>query len=518
MGAESPCTAEQVNNAFIEASTEINDVIADRTKQYKSLWRDMIDRVPFVYGEGYIKETNVFHGGTIIQDAGESWYPVQESRAPGTNGPDDPGYDACRYEAEIIGHGFETKNFQLYQTCRRTYDVCLKDVLFKWKFRRQLQLLYNNLTNITLGEWEQITREFYLGFCDKYWVAAGGSTYGLEEFTLGLFGRTITIPPGPGGGLPDIGRLTQEVLNRFYQFLVRQCPMAAIGMADGMPQFTIVTSPETSTEVIRSDSTRNTDMRYVNQNFLIEGYGTVKQYQGWAHVHDIFTPRFKVDSTGANLERVFPYRTQPTTIGDAVDVDPEYVNAPYELSIVFLKDVLQLQIPPPNPSEISGHEFEPYDNYGEFHWINIRERSTNLLGEKGFFFARFEGAAEPLEYSTDCVAILHRRCIDVPIEICGTCETTEAVAVVSCAQFDETEDADTATEYLVELADCLPCEPGQEVTVTFVGTTKVCAHLSNFYGNGVYKITFATTQTGGWCDYDSGMAGGTIECGCEEEQ
>ena len=503
-GSDSPCDVEVLNQAFIDAEQYVNPVIADRSKKYNSLYRSKIARGTFKYGEGYVKKSHTFYGGTAIQDCGSSWSVVEPSRPAGTNGESDPGHDACRYESETIGYGFEEKSYTLYQATRRTLDICLQDILFKWQYEKQLSLVYKMLANVTLGEWEQIEREFYMDFANKYVVMPSNDGLGLEEFSMTLGDCAIDVP---AAGFVGIGMLTQEILDRLYQYLFRQCPEGAMGMKDGMPQFALITSPETSTGIIRDDTTRNTDMRYADPKFLIEGYGTVSAYQGFAHVKDPHAPRFKVSDDGSQLERVFPYAATATTIGEAVNVSTEYIMAPFEISVIFLKDVYRALVPPVNPSKLAGaYTFDPADNFGTFHWINIQDRCENILKEKGFFFARFRIAPEPLENSNDAIIILHRRCLELPITQCQTEGTCDNRDVVTCAQADTTEALADSTVYDVELDGLIDCGPGELVDVYFTGTSNVQATIVSDANAPTYRIAFSAGVTGGHCAYDSGMA------------
>jgi len=513
-GSDSPCDVEVLNQAFIDAEQYINPIIANKTKDYVSLYYSKIKRGTFKYGEGYVKKSQTFYGGTAIQDCGSSWAVVEPSRPAGTNGQDDPGHDSCRYESEVIGYGFEEKSYTLYQATRRTLDICLNDILFKWQFEKQLALTYGMLANVTLGEWEQIEREFYMDFATKYLVINSNAGLGLEEFSMTIGTCEVAVP---AGGFDAIGTLTQPVLDRFYQYLYRQAKDAALGMKDGMPQFGLITSPETSTGLIRDDATRNQDMRYADPKFLIEGYGTVSAYQGYAHIHDPFAPRFKVSDDGTVLERVFPFATTPTTIGDAVNISEDYIMAPFEISVIFLKDVYQALVPPSNPSKLAkAYTFDPADNMGEFHWVNIQDRCENILKEKGFFFSRFRIAPEPLQHSNDAVIILHQRCTQLDLTLCVTDGTCDDTTVVACAQADDSEALADSTVYDVELEANLDCHPGQEVTVTFTGTLTLPAIIVADTNAPTYRLAFAAGVAGGHCAYDSGMA--TVQCSwCPEE-
>lgn len=503
-GSESPCDVETLNQAFIDAAQYMNPVIADKTKKYNSLYRSKIERGTFTYGEGYVKMSHTFYGGTAVQDCGASWSAVEASRPAGTNGVNDPGHDSCRYESEVINYGFKAKQYSMYQASRRTLDICLNDILFKWQYEKQLSLIYKMLANVTLGEWEQISREFYMDFAQKFVVMNSNSGLGLENFTMTLGDCEIDIP---AAGMASVGMLTQPVLDRFYQYLFRQCPDAGMGMKDGMPQYALITSPETSTDLIRQDGTANTDMRYQNPSFLIEGYGTVEAYRGYAHIKDPHAPRFVLNEDGSKLVRVQPYVATPTNIGEQVNVDESYIMAPFEISVIFLKNVYKMLVPPVNPSKLAGgYDFDPRNNYGEFDFYNIQDRCENIRREKGFFFMVMKGAPEPGENSSDAIIILHKRCLDIPIVVCEPTGTCDNRAVEACAAAGTTASIDDELDYDVELDGLISCGPGELVDVYFTDKTIVQATIVAENNAPTYRIRFATAVAGGWCANGTGMA------------
>jgi len=514
----SPCNVEEINSAFLQAVPFINTIIANKTRLYKAIYRDLIPRGVFEYGQGYTKYNETFYGGLAIQDAGASWSTMAPYRAPGTNGEADPGHDPCKYQGEVISYGFEQKEYTVYEANRRTLDICLTDIMFDWQFEKQLSLIYQSLSNVTLGEWEQITREIYLSFCNKYWAQENvtGTTWGLEPLTMNMFSSTIAIP---ATGLGTVGRLNQSVLDRCYQWLSRQAPEGALSMDGGMPIFGLITSMETSTEVITQDQAEVMAHLYGNPDLLLEGYGKVKQYKGFAHILAPDAPRFKVSDDGANLERVWPYTAAATFIGNAINVNQDYIRAPFEMSVIFLKRVYTALVPPANPAKLAqGYSFDPVNNFGEFDWLNIQERCENPRREKGFFAARMRIAPEPDIYSTDAVAILHRRCDLLDIVECGECAADTDIKVVSCAQFDETESASAAVKYIVELEACLPCQVGQLITVTYNDSSTACATIADDWGSPFYVIIFDDPMQAGCCLGASGITTmNYINCGCTRQ-
>ena len=99
------CT-EEINRMFIDALEFVNPVIEDVSKKTKNAFRDLIPRGTFPVGEGLVQKTYRFHGGIGDMAGLTTWSKVEKGRAPGTNGPDDPGYDPCKYDAYMVKHGF----------------------------------------------------------------------------------------------------------------------------------------------------------------------------------------------------------------------------------------------------------------------------------------------------------------------------------------------------------------------------------------------------------------------------
>ena len=482
---------ELLNQGFLDAEQYINPVMANYSRMYPSLWRSKIGRGVFTFGEGYTKKARMFHGGQAIQDTTRTWDAMKPSRAPDpTTG--DPGYDACRYDAPVIGYGIDEKQYTIYQTTRRTTDICLTDILFKWQFEQQLKMMYSMLANVTMGEWENWLRETYINFTTKL-----AATPGMPEFSMDMGGDTIDVS---GLDINDIGQLNQGMLDKMFMYLYRQCPMAALTQQNGMPVFGLVTSAETSKELITKDSTAVTNFRYANPQVLIEGIGSTMTYKNFAHVADPMTMRFRVDPDDTTqLKRVWPYKFTPVTVGDAVNVDKEYVEAPFEMSVIYLNDVFTALVPPSNPTNIGGHEFGPQDNMGDFKWLNIQDRDNNLLNEKGFYFARFRAAPKPEQYHDQAVSILHRRCTDVPVVLCNTGDlgSQGPVAVDSMADYDSV--LTTNTMVLVTLAASITSELGDTVTVTDSdGATTYVATVVDDSGDGQYLLDFNTVSALGW--------------------
>jgi len=517
-----PCNIEDITSAFVEAPKYILQTIANKIRKAKTLYTAMVPRGTFELGHGYTAYKEEFHGGLAIQDGGTSWKVMAKYRKPGTGtatiaAKDDPGYDPCKSEALEIGRGTEEKNWTVFQTERRTEDICLTDARFFWQLEQQLALWYESLAQVSIAEWEQILGAAYASFCTKAVVRQStlDSATGLDTFTLtpdagGTFGGSITIP---AGGLGTIGVLNTSVLDRLYQYLVRQVnDDGYLGMDSGMPLFGLAASQETIGDLIKQDSKEVTALYWAQPGINIEGYGVMRTYKNWVHYNDWNAERYAVNAAGTALVRVFPYKATPTTIGDAIVVDPAYLNAPFEVSKVIIRNVFTADVPPPNPSAISGFQFSPFDNIMDWTFMNIKDRCDNPRGEKGFFLARGRMAPEPMQNSAYVIEILHRRCNYMIIEECTTCTNTDATPnMVTVAQLDTTEVKAASKNWIIQLDGCLNCQVGDRVTVTVVGSgsgTKYGTLVDNMAGTYIV-VCLDTAQ-----DLSiSTVASNTVACG-----
>tara|TARA_Y100000289_G_scaffold40216_1_gene39754 strand:- start:46 stop:1659 length:1614 start_codon:yes stop_codon:yes gene_type:complete len=503
-----------LNNSFIRAEQFVHQAIANKSKETMSIWRDLIELGNFEYGRGYMMKKHSFYGGKEVTGSTGDWYQLKDYNDRSDS--NDHLEDACAYNPIVTGYGFEEKKYTIYETSRKTENICLRDIVFHYQFEQQLEMIFNSLSDVTLGAWEKWLRETYITFSTKLVVAEGFPTFTV---TNGVNANGVINQAGlreivPGVALDEIGTLTQDVLDHQYQYLARQAAAGKVSDSEnGMPVFALVTSFETSTELIRKDSERNQDFRYSKPSFLLEGYGTVTGYRNFAHSHDMEAPRYKVKETNGavstTLERVYPYKHEATTIGTATNIDKDYVYAPYELSVIFLKNVMRGLVPE-NPTAVSGATFGGASNLGTYKWINIPDETTNLLGETGFMFARYNCAPEPLEQVDNAVTLLHRRHQAIPIvkPSEGANQTADNTPLMGLAQrqatpgilsaeskwngINDDNGTDAQNYQIFEIVLDAPISDkriGDNATITYGanGTTQDVTILRD-YANGRYRV------------------------------
>ena len=409
------------NQSFLDALEFVDQVIQNREHMKVSVWRSMIPRGAYTLGEGLVKKAYRFHGGLGDQRGLQKWRPIQISR---TASGDDPGVDACAYNPYTVDYGFETVNYSGFQTERRTPHICVRDIRFTWQFKQQLNLIMSFLGDITNSVWENYAREQYIKFAvdaSKGMVLSEGTplgtTFSYDPFTVDADDdNVITIASGT-----PVSMLDWSYFRWISRYLQWQAPMAAIGNMDGIPQYGLVFDLEDFDLMVEKNSDLREDWRYANSKMLIANYGTVTSYKGFSLMHDPAAPRFSIKSdngTTMTLKRVDPLQDDTAaTIGNEVNVNEDYLNAEFAIGVIYLNDVFKMEVPPSGPTAPGGGTSfgaTPSLN-GEFKWLNIPDKDTNLLQENGFYFARYEAFAKPLTYDGEAMCFLYRRVPNVEV-------------------------------------------------------------------------------------------------------
>ena len=511
---------QQLEYDFVDALEFLDPVIQDRSESSKSLYRDKIKRGSYELGSGIVKNKYRFYPNMDDQFGLTSWRNIQLSR-PAAD--DDPGFNGCTYDPKLVTHGWEKLEWTGYETSRRTEDICLKDIKYRWQFQQQLTLMFNFLADITLQVWEQFSREVYLKMAGDenqiYILSEGAPNSNPISAVYDPFSSAdMTIPRDL-----TVGTLHWSFMKWWQMYYGLQVPKGAMGMKNGIPTFAMVVHPFDIDYMIRNDPEIREDYRYYKTSVLIEGMGAVEWYDGWAIIPDMCAPRFKVKTVGTNtlvLERVAPFTTEAVTTGDRMTVNPEYLNAQYALGVIFLDEVFQLKIPPSGPANPGGEaQYGTVPSLmGEFDFLNIQDRETNLLRETGFYFGRYEAFIEPLEYSNEATCFLYKRCPGTTIDLCEPCDGgTDGAKTITAAERVEIDgESDSSfTQVKITLDACLDCEGLAEVSIDYSGGDPVTEDVEGVILNDaeapIYYVGFAVAAD--YIDPAKIVAGtSTIDC------
>lgn len=494
-------TVDELNDLFVEQEPRINEQIDVYTSKNIPFWAGMIERAAFEYGNGYEQRKMVFHSHPAPQiDRGTLWRPMAAS-TPAEGETEE--FNACNpAPAAVVKYGFEQKTYRPYEVNIEGEPICLTDMVFKWNYTEQMRMVYESWAELAPGVLENWNRDTYASFATIFPAVNGFMSAG------GVPGEV----PNPIG--KNVGRLTQEYLDILYSLLARGARRWAIGGADGAPVFGLITSAETSQEVIMSDPNRRGDMQALAQagvglakDLMLDGYGVATAYRRFVHMHDPFIQRFVEDGAGG-IVRVYPWLESATTTGTKFDLNPDYLNAPYELSLIWVKNVFINRVLPPMRLNAGGGMNWPDANkyWGEFMWQNILDRECNPNGEIGNYKMRQRIAPEPGTIN-HVYGILHTRCVPQVYSRClsvsgCTDDAVESGSVESCS------DGDEDGQIVVELDGCLDAEIGDSVTVTFADGTQVGATIVAGANAPAYILDLGDLPEGedSWCAAYEGIA------------
>jgi hypothetical protein len=171
----------------------------------------------------------------------------------------------------------------------------------------------------------------------------------------------------------------------------------------------LITSPETSRDLLRQNSDLRNDIRYATPSELIAPLGVERSFQGFYHLIDLELPRFTYSSSAGWVQQ-YPYIQQSTNNGYTWEINPAYNTAPFEVSFIFHPDVYEEAVQQVGPN-IPGAAFDDYPYYysGQFFWLNIRDAVNNPLGKIGRWLAIFQSGSRPISPYLGR-AIIHKRC------------------------------------------------------------------------------------------------------------
>lgn len=205
-----------------------------------------------------------------------------------------------------------------------------------------------------------------------------------------------------GSGNTDVtpdAYISNAVMDRIYTRLKITAPVEdAYGMDNGKPVFALVIGDQASL-ALRQEAGYRDDFRDSSMvDMLLKPLGVNQSFRGFYHLCDPTMPRFTISS--GVLTRVEP-------LNEKGQYNSAYDTADYEAFYVLHKEGLEAQVPPPNVSA-PGFNFDPVRYTGEFAFVNNKDNTVNLLGDKGFFLSTIGSAMKPKEVEFVYVGLFKR--------------------------------------------------------------------------------------------------------------
>lgn len=489
---------EFYNQKFIEISEHFSEFIQARVLKQPNIWHDRIPRGAYKLFNGLEQKTNVFRGGLPVPEGLASWKPVGKSRKPTET---EIGFDNCNPGTpHTYTYAWETIQYSGFQDEWQSEPICLNDLKFVDYAKEQLGLVVKAGVDYGISMLENWNREMYVYqamLSNRGMVLATGAldfestTSDHYRFSYDPFD---TVADVDGNQVPyikfdadlDISTLNWDFLDYLRVSLADRAGEAAIGNDSGMPVFGLMIDRQDFERYIKSDPELREDWRQAYPEKLIEGYNmALKPYRGFAIMHDARQMRFRIKGVGTDgkmiATRVSPLKAgRAVTIGNEPIGNPDYYKAEIGIGVIFMNDVLENLFVPSIDTLGSGTVFGPAPGLtGDWQWVNIKDPVSNILGESGYFYGRFQIFPKPLMHAFDCTVFAYKRCTTAISTKCAVESRadvgTGAVALAKAAAAGDFDD--NLNRVTVELASLLAAGVGDAVTVKKANTDTFTGYI-----------------------------------------
>lgn len=390
-------SCDAVIDNIVRESGRIGPEIYNRVFN-RSPWMKLIRRGTFPDGMGHTISSLTYERNAPTA-AEPTWLSMTVNDGDITEG------GLCLPPATKIGVGSTLRTYNLARRVLEGPDFCVENLRFAFQLRDQLEQVIQILTEYSLIEWEIRDRHEYLRLV-KWKVSVTANLSVSEATTAPFFSSCPT------------SILTQGVLNRWRVRLLRDgAAGSALGMANGAPILTLISSAETSEDLIFRNADIRDDLRWGKPNELLAPFGVDRSYRGFYHLIDMYPIR---GTCAAGVFTEIPsFVLQSATKGQKAEVNQSWMDAPYEISFLFDPMVFEQLIPKPITSPHPKFSFDAVNYTGDWQAKNIIDRVCNPDGNI-LFHRGILAAASKAVHPERGIAFLHLRC-DPALNLVTSC-------------------------------------------------------------------------------------------------
>lgn len=397
-----PC--DSVTDILIRESGRIGPEIYNRIFQ-RSPWVRLIRRGTFPDGMGHTISTLTYERSAPLQ-AEPTWLALTVNDGDMAEG------GLCLPPAQKVGIASTLRNYNLARRVLEGPDFCVENIRFSFQLRDQLEAVVSILTEYAMIEWEIRDRHEYLRLVK--W-----------KVTVDSFLTESTSTTSPYFATCPTSILTQGVLNRWRIRLLRDGAItSALGMENGSPIMTLITSAETSEDLIFRNADIRQDLRWGKPNELLSPFGVDRSYRGFYHLIDTYPMR---GTCAAGVFTEIPtftatpgaYSGSAATKGQKTEINTAWTTAPYEISFIFDPMVFEQLIPKTITNPHPKFRFDAVNYMGDWQVKNIIDRVCNPDGTI-LFHRGILAAASKAIHPERGAAFLHLRC-DPSLNLVTSC-------------------------------------------------------------------------------------------------
>jgi hypothetical protein len=371
-----------LNDRFVREQNRIGEKIYKKTIN-NSVWNKLVPKE--TWPDGLSDSIQVLTIERNLPDDTDTWQDI----APNSNS------NNCLPTVDTVHSGQTLRSYTLQQKALESEEICVNDTRNAFRTKEQIRLMYENLTRVVSYLWKRRSVLEYTRVSEHKMVARPG----LPESSTHFPAQAATLT------------LNQSILNKIYVNLISdsaELDGGSLGMADGKPQFILVTDMESSDAIMREAGNVNSFL-WNRQEVpkLLQPLGVERGFRGYYHTIDVVPRRFNFVN-GAYVE-VQAYDTAAATKGTKKVLSAAYRQATHTLSHVFLPSVMAFMVPQPISTIGSDTSFKPQSYMGDFKWLNIQHRTDNPDNSIGFYRALIQSGSKPIHPEFG-YAIMHLRC------------------------------------------------------------------------------------------------------------
>lgn len=276
-----------------------------------------------------------------------------------------------------------------------------------WQAQQQAENIVKQLVRAVGNAWSRFYRQSYINI----------ASYKLIPTKAGIVG--LDVVSNDINSMPEVkpeAALNDDLMNQAWQLLINEgAGDSAAFMDQGSPVFLAYTSKDTVDFILRENQVIHKDWNFAEaaegkEATLLRQLGVKWTYKGFTYVVDNMNPRYTFDDskpTGQKWVEVPQYILVETTVGTRYVPNSAYMNAPYEDTIIFVKDVYKSLVPRP-VSAYGQAKWDPVTYAGELTWVNNKDNDANYMGTQGLFVATLSAAPMPV-FPRHGVVIRHIR-------------------------------------------------------------------------------------------------------------
>ena len=330
---------------------------------------------------------------------------------------EDCSINVCDPEPRQVDWGSSRYVFGKFRRRWQTRPLCMDQIRHIEEAKQQVKAIYEGLSKVP----EYVKAEFM-----KYQCAAGsnyiyscGAGLVTTAVTSGMFTAGLsTLNVGASANLPT-SKLTMNYLQQYAPQLQYQGYFNGDWTPAGV--FKCITDMQTVQELCNGNPAlagmyQAADFEKGGKFFK---YGAMMGCGNFIFQIHAYPARFYYSGSGGLLNRVMPFQNETATVGSQPVLDPQYLNAPYQLSHVphtGSREVYRGEIP-----ELGGEtKFGRRDLWGKWNWCNDPVfmaydpnsgticTQNNVARNKGYFWADFEAGIQNTRPELELM-ILHQR-------------------------------------------------------------------------------------------------------------